>query len=555
MKFKGIFTLCLAGVSMTAMAQTHVDGEEYYKADQLENARDLLKRSLNNPQSDKAVTDYYLGLIAFEEGNDAEAANYFAQGVSANPEYPYNYVGQGMLKLKSGDQKGAEELFKTADKNSKKDASLQIAIARAYDRVDPVRYEKQIAKQVEKARKFNMENPDIYIFEGDQFKEQVKNADQSLANTLVGKAAGMYEMAANYDPNATAAYVKYANLFTMVNPDYAIKMLNNLLSVNPNSALGQRELANAYYNKKDYANAAQQYAKYVQNPSHFKSDESRYAFLLFYGQDFKKGYDYASQLLAEDPANFTAQRYQFMNAAQIKEMKEQLLPMAEALYAAHKANPDKNKFAAIDYTLIAGELSDAKRADEAVQVLEEGIKDIPDNLNFYKQLAFVYVDRNNLEKASDVYSQYLAKNDEAGYNDFVQQALFAYFAGAQNLQTDPVKSQKYMGIASEYANKAKEMAANQYKPVMILGDIAIAQAANDEARKLAGQPLYEQAIVLLENSADPSRYTSDAKKIYSYLGNCYVEKNDVAKAKEYFNKYLTLAPNDEAVREYVSKLK
>ena len=555
MKFKGIFALCLAGVSMTAMAQTHVDGEEYYKADQLENAKDLLKRSLSNPQTDKAVSDYYLGLIAFEEGKDSEAANYFSQGISANPEYAYNYVGQGLLKLKAGDQKGAEELFKTADKNSKKDASLQIAIARAYDRVDPVRYEKQITKQVEKARKFNMENPDIYIFEGDQFKDQVKNADQSLANTLVGKAAGMYEMAANYDKNATAAYVKYANLFTMVNPDYAIKMLNNLLSVNPTSALGQRELANAYYNKKDYANAAKQYAAYVQNPSHFKSDESRYAFLLFYGQDFNNGYDYASKLLAEDPSNFTAQRYQFMNAAQIKEMKDQLLPMAEALYAAHKANPDKNKFAAIDYTLIAAELTDAKRPAEAVAVLEEGIKDIPDNLNFYKQLANVYVDENDLAKASDTYALYLAKNDEAGYNDFVQQAPYAYFAGAQNLQADPAKSQKYLGIASEYATRASNMAENQYKPVKILGDIAIAQAPNDEARKSAGQPLYEKAIVLLENSADPSRYTSDAKSIYSYLGNYYVGKDNIAKAKEYFNKYLQLAPNDEAVRDYVSKLK
>lgn len=545
MKLKRILTLCLAGASLTAFGQTHIDGEEYYKADQLENAKDLLKRSLNNSQTDKAVSDYYLGMIAVDQNSNAEAAKYFADGMAANPLYPYNYVGQGLLQLIAGDAKGAEALFKIADKNSKKDASLQIAIARAYDRVDPAKYAKQIAKQVEKARRFNMENPDIYLFEGDQFREE-KNW---------GKAASMYEMATTYDPKATAAYVKYANLYTMVNPDFAIKMLGNLLSINPNSALGQRELANAYYNKKEYAKAAAEYGKYVQNPSHFKTDENRYAFLLFYGQDYKKGYDYATKLLKEDPNNFTAQRYQFMNAAQIKEMKDQLLPMAEALYAAHKANPDKNKFAAIDYTLIAAELTDAKRPAEAVAVLEEGIKDIPDNLNFYKQLANVYVDENDLAKASDTYALYLAKNDEAGYNDFVQQALYAYFAGAQNLQADPAKSQKYLGIASEYATKASNMAENQYKPVKILGDIAIAQAPNDEARKSAGQPLYEKAIVLLENSADPSRYTSDAKTIYSYLGNYYVGKDNIAKAKEYFNKYLQLAPNDEAVRDHVSKLK
>lgn len=182
MKLKRILTLCLAGASISAFAQTHVEGEEYYKADQLDNAKDLLLRSLNNPQTDKAVSDYYLGLIAIEENKNSDAANYFNQGVAANPEYAYNYVGQGLLKLMAGDVKEAEELFKQADKLSKKDASLQIAIARAYDRVDPVRFEKQISKQVEKARKFNMENPDIYIFEGDQAREQKD----------WGKAAGMY---------------------------------------------------------------------------------------------------------------------------------------------------------------------------------------------------------------------------------------------------------------------------------------------------------------------------------------------------------------------------
>ncbi len=553
MKFKGILTLCLAGASLGAFAQSHVEGEEYYKADQLDNAKDLLLRSLNNPQTDKAVSDYYLGLIAVEEGKNSDAANYFNQGVAANPEYAYNYVGQGLLKLMSGDTKGAEELFKTADKNSKKDASLQIAIARAYDRVDPIRYEKQIAKLVEKARKYNQENADIYIFEGDQFKEQLKNADQSTANTLVGKAAGMYEMASNYDNKATAAYVKYANLFTMVNPDYAIKMLNNLLSVNPNSALGQRELANAYYNKGDFANAAAQYGKYVQNPSHFENDESRYAFLLFYGQDYKKGYDYASKLLAEDPKNFMAQRFQFMNAAQLPEMKDQLLPLAEALYAAHMADPAKNKFASIDYTLIANELSAAKRADEAIAVLQEGIKEMPDFADFNKSLAFAYLDQNNLSKTADEYEVYLSKI-EPGYNDFVQQATFDFYAGVEN-KADAAKAAKYFDAAKSYADKAKAILPDNYKPVKIYGDIAKQTAANEAAAEKAAVADYEASVALLEAAQDPSRYARDAKEMYMYLGNYYINQNNVAKAKENFSKVLNFDPDNAELRKYIDGLK
>ena len=543
MKFKRILTLCLAGASLGAFAQTHVEGEEYYKADQLDNAKDLLLRSLNNAQTDKSVSDYYLGLIAIEEGKNAEAGNYFDQGVAANPDYAYNYVGQGLLKLIAGDKKGAEELFKIADKHSKKDASLQIALARAYDRVDPVKYEKEITKYVEKARKFDIQNPEIYIFEGDQQREQKD----------YGKAGGMYEMAANYDKNATAAYVKYANLFTQVNPDYAIKMLNDLLSVNPTSALGRRELANAYYNKKDYAKAAEQYGKYVQNPSHFKTDENRYAFLLFYGGDFKKGYDYASKLLSEDSANFTAQRYQFMNAAQLPDMKEQLLPMAEALLAAHNANPAKNKFAAIDYNLIANELQRAKKVDEAIAVLQQGIQDIPDFVDFNKSLAFAYLDQNNLTKTADQYAVYLSKI-EPGYNDFIQQATFDFYAGIEN-KADAAKAAEYFAKTKENADKAKAILPDNYKPVKIYGDIAKQTAPTPAEAESAAVADYEAAVALLEAAQDPSRYARDAKEMYMYLGNYYINKNDVAKAKAHFENVLKFDPNNEELRKYVDGMK
>lgn len=554
MKKKGLITFIMAGFTLCAVAQTHIEGEEYYKADQLDNAYELLNRNYNNPGTDKSIADYYLGMISLQAKKNQDAANYFAKGISENPDYAYNYVGQGQLKLMAGDLKSAENLFKEAQKHSKKDASLEVAIARAYYDVNPIAYEKQIAKQLEKARKYDMENPDIYIFEGDQFKDEALNADQASLPSIAGKAAGKYDMAKNYDPNSTAAYVKYANLYTNFNPDYAITYLRELLSKNPDSALGQRELANAYYNKHDYVNAAKEYGKYVQNPNHFKSDENRYAFLLFYGNDYQKGYDYASQLLKENPANFTAQRYQFMNAAQLPSMKEQLLPLAESLYANHKKDLANNKFAAIDYTLVSGEFQNAGRIDDAIEVIQEGIKDLPENAQFHKDLALIYVDQGDLAKSADAYQDYLNMVDP-GYNDYVQQALYAYFGGRQNIQSDPEKSKYYFDMATQAANKASEMAPNQYKPIMILGQIDIATAANDNLRKSAGQSRYEKAIQLLENSADPSKYKEDAKTIYSYLGNYYVDKNDNSKAKYYFNKYLDLAPNDTNVRDFVNKLK
>lgn len=539
MKFKGILTLCLAGAAFGAFAQTHIEGEEYYKADQFENAKDLLLRSLNNASTDKAVADYYLGMIAVEEGKNADAAKYFDQGVAANPQYAYNYVGQGLLKLLAGDYKSAETLFKTADKNSKKDASLQIAIARAYDRANPALYAKQIAKQVEKARKISMSNPDIYIFEGDQFK--VKKD--------WGSAGAQYEMAISYDQNYTPAYVKYANLFTDVNPQYAITKLRDLLSVNPASALGQRELANAYYNKNDFAGASAQYAKYVQNPSHFKSDENRYAFLLFYSKDYQKGYDYATKLLQEDPKNFTAQRFQFMNAAQIESMRDQLLPLAEALYANHKADKKNNKFAAIDYTLIASEFQNAKRYDDAIEVLNEGIKDMPDFADFNRSLSNVYLDMNNLTETANAYEGYLAKVTP-GYNDLNQGATYDFYAGVEN-GPNPTVAAKYFEAAGKKADKMKEIMPNKYKPAKIHGDVAKQTADKANATK-AAVPFYEEAVALLEADPDKARYGRDAKEMYMYLGNYYYDNKNDARAKTLFNKVLEYDPNNDQLRKWVS---
>ena len=89
----------------------------------------------------------------------------------------------------------------------------------------------------------------------------------------------------------------------------------------------------------------------------------------------------------------------------------------------------------------------------------------------------------------------------------------------------------------------------------ILGDISVAEAPTDEARKTVATSFYEEAVKLLEASADPSRYKSDAKNLYLYLGNSYIHNDDVATAKVYFKKYLTLDPNNTDVRDYVSKLK
>ena len=96
------------------------------------------------------------------------------------------------------------------------------AVARAYFNVDPVTYAKEIDKQIAQAMKVSKnKEPQVYLLKGDM----IKKSD-------IGQAAGFYEQAIIFDEESGSinpqAYVKYANLYNKVNPQFAIDKLVEL---------------------------------------------------------------------------------------------------------------------------------------------------------------------------------------------------------------------------------------------------------------------------------------------------------------------------------------
>lgn len=261
MKLRTLFSLCMGGFALTALAQGgYQDGVDYYNADRFDKAKTILEKTLNDAGTDKAVSYFYLGSLDMRDGNTAAAATDFNNGIQANPQYGYNYVGLGEIALKSGNKSEAEKQFKAALATNKKDAALMAAIARAYANVDPVAYAKEIDKYIAQGMKVSKnKEAQIYVLQGDLAKNQDK-----------GVAAGYYEQAMIYDEEAgnvnPEAYVKYSNLYNKVNSDFAIGKLVELNEKLPTSALAQSELAEKYYDNNQFTRAAEQYGKYMQNP-------------------------------------------------------------------------------------------------------------------------------------------------------------------------------------------------------------------------------------------------------------------------------------------------
>ncbi|WP_434968104.1 tetratricopeptide repeat protein, partial [Muribaculum intestinale] len=163
MKLKFLFSFCLAATLSASAQQGYLDGIEYFKADQFDNAKEILERNLNNPSTDKALAYYYLGEIALHDKDYTTAKADFDKGLAANPQSALNKVGQGALALIQGDEKGAKTLFDEAKKINKKDAAVLTAIGRAYFNADPVKYAKEIEEYDKQAYKANSKEPSIFV--------------------------------------------------------------------------------------------------------------------------------------------------------------------------------------------------------------------------------------------------------------------------------------------------------------------------------------------------------------------------------------------------------
>ena len=147
----------------------------------------------------------------------------------------------------------------------------------------------------------------------------------------------------------------------------------------------------------------------------------------------------------------------------------------------------------------------------------------------------------------------MTKSGEPGFNDYKQQGIFDFYAAVEN-KTDAALVKKYLDAAKACADKASELNPDSYWPSKMYGDIAKQTAANEDAATSAAVADYEKAIGLLEASANPMAYKSDAKTMYMYLVNYSAGQKNTAKEKEYFQKALQYDPNNETLRKYVESL-
>lgn len=551
-----------AVLGAVAQNQGYQDGIEYFKADQFDNAKEILTNHLESPETNRPTALYYLGAIALKRGNVTVAEKSFNEGISLDPKNGLNYVGLGAIALKNGDPKAAADQFKAATK-AENEAPILVAIARAYYNADPVAYASEYAKFMERAKKKNKKCPDIYVMQGDVLRDQAiaSGVDNGVA---IGEAASEYSQAIYFNPNSPEAYVKYSRLYGTANPQYAIDKLNEYIALNPQSAMAQRELAERYYDSDQWTRAAQQYGKYIENPNHFASDVERYAVLLYFGENYDKSLELARKMLSENPNSLQMKRMLFLNLAK-KGENEAAKAAADDFFATPLS--EGQRFTANDYTTYADLLDALGDPAGEIAARQNAVKAAPEKADLYKALSGAY--------SAAGLAAYKAEDMATANQNYVQ-ALAAYLE-YMDKAGENASVQDHVDLASRFQNVASSSPADSPERIEAADkgiaelDYVISQAPNhfapyrNKARLLLvrnnNQPsaestaAYTKVIEVLD--ADPENLTKRIdtyREAYNYIASFYISEKDPATAKQWYQKMLEIDPTNEALREYIEKL-
>lgn len=564
MKLKYLLLSVVASTALAAGAQNqgYQDGIEYFKADQFDNAKEILSKTFNDPKTDKAESLYYLGTIALKNGDVATAHKNFNEGIALAPKNGLNYVGLGAIALKSGNPKAAADFFKQATKAQNK-SFIHCAIARAYYDADKVAYSKEYNKYLSSAYDKDKKEPEYFILKGDILRDQAIAAGQDMGAEFIGQAASEYQQAIYFEPKSPVAYVKYSRVYAKANPQYAINELIKLNELVPTSALAQRELAERYYDDNQWTRAAQQYGKYIENPNHFVKDKERYAVLLFFGENYDKSLEITRQGLATDPNSLQLKRLLMLNL----EKKGDLAgakAAAEGFFATPL--PEGVRFTGTDYTTYANILHEMDDMDGEIAARQKAIEVNPDKVEFVKDLSIAYFQAGNKAKkeedqaiangyfrrAAEVQEKYVATEASDNY-DLMDLANRYQNVAMTSPEESPERAEGF-AKAKDALNRAIEMDSTLFTPFRMLARLSMLENGGKSNEETVAA--YTKVLENLDQSPSNREKRKDVyNEAYTYIAAYYILQKDIATAKSWYEKMLELDPENQALRDYIDKMK
>lgn len=431
----------------------------------------------------------------------------------------------------------ADDLLKG---KNKKNVDLVLAIGRAYMEAGQL---EQAEDYVKIAKKADSKSAAVSIFEG----------DIAVARKDPGTASQRYEEAIYFDPNCKEAYLKYADIYKAANPGLATSKLEELRAIDPQAVEVDRKLAEIYYSANEFDKAADAYSRFAEGDKATEKDLVNYSFALFLNHDFEKSLAVANLGLQKNPQHAVFNRLRMYNFIDLKRYDE-AKQAADSFFAACKTED----LTYLDY-LYHGTLLDAlKDYNNAVISLEKAYEMNKDRTEVLRQISSSYEGAEKYEEAIDAFNKYVATlPEEQKTPDLTFELGRLYYAEGTTADsvkyTPEMKKEALLQADSAFA-KLAELVPDNY-----LGNFWRARtnsALDPETTEGLAKPYYEQVAAMLEEKAKTeSRYNRTIIECYRYLGYYYLVTEDYEKSKEYWNKILTIDPEDAIATKALEGIK
>lgn len=557
-----IITVFLFFISLTAWSQVD-KGIELFLLEDFEEAKKAFEQSVSQ---DPDVSYYYLGEIALRKNNPGEAANYYAKGISANPEAILSQIGKVKLEQKSDPNELKKSLKAISNKNKKK-VQVLLAVAQAYlDSNLPG----EIPGVMSMARSANKAYPYIYIFEGDLLK----------AKGELGNAATQYEQAINFDQKSAIAYIKNSMVYESISPATAITTLKAGLEANPNHVLIRRYLARSYYKNGVYEQAIAEYETLSRAETLELEDARNYAASLYFAGKYNEALTKLTEIVSKDPNQPVINRLLMYTQDKLKNHDEVIVYGKK--FFSLPGSGDSFNYLVTDYTVYAEALMAKGQIDEAIKAYNKAIDMDPEQASLAKEVAARLANADRTIDAAHFYQKYIDAISSQDGMDYLQLGIYYYRTAGKfsSKVTALEKEQNGGGTANstatgnltalkdsmaQYVSKADGAFAKviEFVPESYQGYYWRANANTlldpDLSKGLANND-YLKMIEILEASDDNANQ-SKLIEAYRYFSIYHLYKFDANKsaseknkAKEYAEKVLKLKPDDETSQKILEAL-
>lgn len=512
------------------MAQSQEDGLRALDFEQYEKARGVFT-TLSQQEPKNGANFYYLGQAQWNLFKADEARNAYTSGVSADPANPMNYAGLGELFLEENKIPEAKEQFNKALSLSKgKDGKTKDINALRFVADAMVSAENKLVDDavvlIEQALEMDRKNYEVLLTAGDVYLEKNEG----------GKAATMYENAISLQKNNPKAYTKVSGIWLRVKNAEATKTeLDRALSIDPNYAPALKNLAEFYSLSKQYAKAKETFEKYLQNSEPSNANKARYARILFRNKEYAEALIIINDLQQSDKSDlylFRLAGYSYYEVGTETKDTSKYRPGAEAL-EYFMANIDAKKILSNDYEYMGKLYSKIKGKDSlAVLNINKAIEMDPAKIELYKEAATIYNNIRKFDLAAMAFENYIQKSGKGNAADYFLLGRSAFLG-------------KLYGKADSALTKVNELKPDYAEAYYYR---AGALAAMDPDFKTTGaKDMWEKYLSLTE--ATPDKYKKNIIGTYGNLAVYYIKTDNNAKAKEYYNKVLTLDPENKEAKE------